>query len=222
MTTPRFSIGDAIGFGWDTMKANIGFFIGVLLVAFVIEIIPEAVAQATREDAPAASALASLVSMIVQMAITMGIIRISLRFCDDENAEFADLFNCFPLLLKYLVGSILYMLIVVGGLILLVVPGIIWSIKFWFYGYFIVDRGMGPIEALKHSSAITRGTKWDLFLFGLLTAGINIVGALCCLVGLFATIPTTFVAFAYVYRTLLGRAETTPPMGTPPEGWPTQ
>jgi uncharacterized membrane protein len=215
-------MGDALGFGWDTMKANIGFFIGVLLVAFVIEMIPEGVVQATREDAPLASFLASIISSIVQMAITMGIINISLKYCDGEKAEFGDLFNCFPLLLKYVIASILYMLIIIGGLLLLIVPGIIWSIKFFFCGYFVVDRGMGPIEALKQSAAITKGAKWDLFLFGLLTAAINIAGALCCLVGLFATVPTTFVAYAYVYRTLVGHAETTPPMGTHPEGWPTE
>ena len=222
MTNPRFSMGDAIDFGWNTMKSNIGFFIGVLLVAFVIEMIPEAIAQATRENAPNASALVSIISMLVQMVITMGIVRISLRFCDDEKAEFADLFNCTPLLLKYFVASLLYMLIVLCGMLLLIVPGIIWSIKFWFYGYFIVDRGMGPIEALKQSSAITKGSKWNLFLFGFLTAAINLLGVLCCFVGLLATIPITSVAIAYVYRTLLGHAETTPPMGTVPEGWPTE
>ncbi len=49
------------------------------------------------------------------------------------------------------------------------------------------------------------GAKWDLFLFGLLLGLINFVGALVFLIGLFATIPTTMVAYAYVYRHLAGR-----------------
>jgi hypothetical protein len=46
-----------------------------------------------------------------------------------------------------------------------------------------------------------------LFLFGLALGGINILGALVFFVGLFATIPTSMVAYAYVYRTLAGDAE---------------
>ena len=137
----------------------------------------------------------------------MGLIKIALRFCDKEKGEFAELFSCFPLFFKYLFGSILCMLIVLGGMILLIIPGIIWSIKFQFFTYFIIDKGLGPIEALKRSSAITKGAKWDLFIFGLLLGLINLLGALCLLVGLFATIPTTIVAMAFVYRKLLAQTE---------------
>ena len=49
----------------------------------------------------------------------------SLRLSDKENAGYADLFSCFPLFFKYLIGSILYGLIVIGGLLLLIIPGII-------------------------------------------------------------------------------------------------
>jgi len=136
-----------------------------------------------------------------------GVNQIALRFCDGEKGEFADLFSCFPLFFKYLFGSILYRLIVLGGIILLIIPGIIWAIKFQFFSYFIVDKGLGPIESLKRSSAITRGAKWDLFLFGLLLGLINLLGAICLFIGLFATVPTAMVAMAFVYRKLLAQIE---------------
>jgi uncharacterized membrane protein len=92
-------------------------------------------------------------------------------------------------------------------MILLIIPAIIWGIKFRFFSYFIIDKGAGPIEALKRSSSITMGAKWDLFLFGLLLIGINILGFLALVIGLFATIPTSMVAIAFVYRKLLTQAE---------------
>jgi uncharacterized membrane protein len=61
---------------------------------------------------------------------------------------------------------------------------------------------LGPVEALKQSGALTQGAKWNLFLFGLLLCGVNLLGALVLLIGLFATIPTTMVATAYAYRRL--------------------
>ena len=106
---------------------------------------------------------------------------------------------------KYILSLIIYGLIVLAGLILLIIPGIIWAIKFQFFGYFIVDKGLGPIESLKQSAKITKDTKWTLFLFGLLSGLINLLGALLLLVGLFATVPTTMMAKAFVYRKLLGQ-----------------
>lgn len=85
---------------------------------------------------------------------------------------------------------------------MLIIPGIIWAIKFQYYGYFIVDKGLGPIKALEASSNLTDGVKWDLFLFGLLLTCIDLLGLLCLGIGLFAAIPTTIIARAFVYRRL--------------------
>ena len=92
-------------------------------------------------------------------------------------------------------------------MILLIIPGIIWGIKFQFFSCFIVDKGVGPIEALKRSSVITKDAKWDLFLFNLLLILINLLGAICLLIGLFVTIPTTMVDWAFVYRRLFTQTE---------------
>lgn len=83
------------------------------------------------------------------------------------------------------------------------------TIKLQFYSYFIVDKNAGPIEALKKSWAITRGVKWDLFLFGLLLGLITLAGLLALVVGLFVAIPVGLLANTYVYRKLLARAENT-------------
>ena len=89
----------------------------------------------------------------------------------------------------------------------MIIPGIIWAIKFQFYDYLIIDKKLGPIEALKKSAVITKGAKGNLFVFGLLLGGINLLGAICLLIGLFAAIPTTLVAKAFVYRKLLAQVE---------------
>lgn len=207
MTTQKFSKSEAIRFGWNTMKNNLGFFIGLLVVAGLIYFVPDIIAELLKEDVPILSIIIRIASWVLYIVISMGLIRIALRFCDNDKGKFADLFSCFPLFFKYLFGSILYRLIVLGGTILLIIPGIIWGIKFLFFDYFIVDKRLGPIEALKRSSAITKGAKWDLFLFGLLLGLITLLGAICLLIGLFATIPTAMVGMAFVYRKLLAQIE---------------
>jgi uncharacterized membrane protein len=210
MAAKKFSMGEALRFGWRTLKSNLGFFIVLLLAVALINGVPDYIANLIHEEAPTASFLISVGSWVLSIIVQMGLVRIALRFCDNEKATLGDLFSCVGFFFKYLFASILYALIVLVGLILLIVPGIIWGIKFMFYAYLIIDKGMGPIESLKRSSAITRGTKWDLFLFILLLFLINILGALCLIIGLFATAPTTMVAFAYVYRRLLGQAQGLP------------
>jgi uncharacterized membrane protein len=207
MATKKFSKGEAIRFGWNAMKNNLGFFIGLLILAGSILIILSILQGLTVEGAPGFSFLLSIASVVVQLIIEIGLIKIALKFADNTKAELGDLFSCYPLFFKYLGASILYGLIILGGIILLIIPAFIWGIKFQFFGYFIVDKGAGPIEALKRSSSITMGAKWDLFLFGLLILGINILGFLALVIGLFATIPTSMVAIAYVYRKLLAQAE---------------
>ncbi len=207
MTAEKFSISEAIHFGWNTMKSNLGFFIGLLILVFLFSSLSSIIAAKATEANIFLGIIFYIADFSLSIIISIGLVKIALRFCDNEKGRFADLFSQYPLFPQYLVGSILYGLIVFAGTILLIIPGIIWGIQFCFYDYFIVDKGLGPIEALKRSSAITKGVKWDLFLFFLILSGINLLGALCLLIGLFVTIPTTMVALAFVYRKLMAQAE---------------
>ena len=207
MTAEKFSISEAIHFGWNTMKSNLGFFIGLLILVFLFSSLSSIIAAKATEANIFLGIIFYIADFSLSIIISIGLVKIALRFCDNEKGRFADLFSQYPLFPQYLVGSILYGLIVFAGTILLIIPGIIWGIQFCFYDYFIVDKGLGPIEALKRSSAITRGVKWDLFVFFLILSGINLLGALCLLIGLFVTIPTTMVALAFVYRKLMAQAE---------------
>jgi len=100
-------------------------------------------------------------------------------------------------------------IVAVGALMGLAVA-IYFSIKYQFAQYFTVSDKQGPIDALKNSASVTKGEIGDLFLFGLLIAVINVAGALVFLVGLFATIPTTMIAVAYVFRKFQGKVVPSP------------
>lgn len=201
----RFSTGEALSFGWSTTKANLGLLIGVTVIVVIISC-----AGQVFHSLPV---LGNILSWILSTIISMGLIRFALKFADGARGEFNDLFSSFDMLLDYIGASILYALIVVGGMCLLIVPGIIWAIKFGFYGYFIIDKRCSAVEALKQSAALTRGAKWDIFVFGFACFGVNLLGAIAFGVGLLVTIPTIFLAWAFVYRKLLGSAELAQPAG---------
>lgn len=196
------------------MKGNAGFLVVLLIIALLIENLPGIIARSVRNDFPVISSVLYLAGWFLGFVVQMGLIKVCLKFCDGIKGQLDDLLSSFELLATFIASSILYFLIILGGLILLIVPGIIWAIKFSLYGYFIVDKKLGPVQALKASAEATAGAKRDLFLFGLLLLLINLAGALFFLIGLFATIPVSMIAYAYVYRKLsMGKEETEPKTG---------
>jgi uncharacterized membrane protein len=203
-----FSIEKALRFGWNTVQKNLVFLVGVVLFMVLVSYFPLIIETYARERVGDYLILMRIVSSFLQVVMSMGLIRISLRFVDNQQAGTNDLFSCFHLFFRYLFASIIFAVFVLLGLALLIVPGIILALKFQFYDYFIIDKELGIMESLERSGKITEGALWELFRFAITLIGINILGALCFGVGLLVTIPTSMLAMAHVYRQLLTRFET--------------
>jgi len=207
--SPRFfSKSEAILFGWNTLKKNFRFFLGMLAIVLVVNVLVGLVISSFSEEAPKVLVMVvSVISWVLDLLISIGVIKITLKFCDQEPTTYRDLFSAYRLLLNYLVGSIVYGIIVAIGFVFLIIPGIYLAVKYQFYEYLIVDKGMGPIEAIKRSGVLTEGVKRNLVLFWLALVGINILGLIALGVGLIATVPVSWLANAYVYRRLQLQAE---------------
>ena len=139
------------------------------------------------------------------MLLALGWIRVSLDVTRGTKPEVGDLFK-FDGYGPYIGASILFAIGFYVGLILCIVPGIIFAVAFGFYGFVIAERGegVGVIDSLKQSADLTRGNRWQLFGLGIVLLLINLVGAILCGVGLIFTLGITIIAWSYVYRTLRG------------------
>ena len=111
---------------------------------------------------------------------------------------------------KYLGASILLALAVAIGFVLLIVPGIILGLMFMFTTFVVIERELGPIDAMSESHRLTRGHKWQLLGFVLLLLLINVLGLLALVVGLLVSIPVSTLAFVHAYRVLGGKPEARP------------
>ena len=207
-----FSATECIRFGWETFKKRPWFFIGsYLLYLVVISVISVALNEFITYGG-LASFVGTLARVAVEMLAGMGGVAFALKAHDDvEHVSLADFWHPSPFW-KYTVATLLYGLIFLVGLVLVIIPGIIWGIMFGFAGYFIIDKNMWPIEALKASKHITYGHKWELFLLGILSFLIVALGFICILVGLLVAAPVVLFAFAHAYRTLEGKAAPVPTM----------
>jgi hypothetical protein len=212
--TPRFSIGEAVQFGWDVAKRHIGFFVLVIIISLVVAGVVDGVQEATKTTAPFLAFLFGLASIVVGQVLGIGYTRISIKFADGLTPELADLWSGYPLFFKYLFTSLLYGIMVAVGLILLIVPGIILAVRYGLCTYLVVDRGLGPMDALRTSAELTQGSRWSLFLLGLVLLGVVVLGALALVIGLLWAAPTALVAAAFAYRKLAG-ATASPPVAAP-------
>jgi uncharacterized membrane protein len=202
MANDKFSIKEALKYGWDTFKANVPFFIGFMVVMSLLTIVPDYIAEKILEPKSIGLISVKIVLRLIGLILGMASTRISLDIHDSSRPNLSQLGEMVPQIPSYLFGKIIYGLIVLVGLILLVVPGIMVAYMFLYVGYLIIDRNLGPVAALQESRALTDGYKMDLFLFSLVVAGVNILGVVCLFVGVFVTIPVTLMASVYVYRRL--------------------
>lgn len=192
----------AVRFGWDTFKKNVEFILAIEVAALFAEGVVS-IGSTFMEDIGGFHEWAmSIAYFVVTMIIQLGAIKIALKYKDGKKVEFANLFDSFGILPAFMAAAVLTSLAMVIGLAFLIVPGIIVAIRFGFYGFLVLDEERGPIEAIRRSVAITTHVAFDLFLFGMLMVGINLLGFLALGLGLFVSTPVTILATAYIYRYL--------------------
>jgi len=150
--------------------------------------------------------ISNILVFVVNTIIDMGLIRIAIKFAEREKPVFSDLFYT-PSLINYVLTSIMSAVIVLIGLILFIIPGVIFALRIQFSKYLVIDKRLGPVEAIQKSWGMTKGISFNLFLFAILLMLINLLGLLAFIVGLFISVPLTMVANAFVYRKLLSYAK---------------
>ena len=186
-------------FGWHTMRAHSALVFRVVLTLLALE-----VARAIVQKVLAGSALGLLASLVLFAAtavLGIGATRIALRLAQGHSAHYADIVPPMRLLWPYIAASLLAGLAVIGGLILLILPGVFVAVRLSMVRFEVID-GAGIRESLNKSWALTEGHFWRLFLFMLALIVLNVLGALAFMVGLLISIPVTMLAYAHVYQKL--------------------
>ena len=220
-----FSVGNAFGYGWNKFKANLGPILLValvLLAALVIIQILQAVTGGndTIEFNPdtgefeggssgmlGGSILASLffggLSFLAQMIIQSGIIKGALDLTKGKPLSLGSMFSGIDFV-QVIIASLILAVATMIGFVMLFLPGIAVMFFTAFTLYFIIDKGMPAIEAIKASVSFVLANAGTLIVFFLACIAAYIVGALLCGVGLLVAIPVVVLATAYTYRTLQG------------------
>lgn len=197
---PLFSIKESLIFGWESFVVHYRIFVPVVFLSVAISFASEFIAN---HNIGTLMYIALVVGTIAQIIVGMGVMKLALKVTAGEPITFDDAFSVTHKFFLYLASAFLYVLIVLGGLVLFIVPGLLWLVSYWLFPYVLIDTEVGVLAALSEAKRISKGARWQLFQFMCVTVVLNLAGALAFFVGLLATIPLTAIATAHVYRQLV-------------------
>lgn len=170
-----------IGLGWELVKADLGNYILIGLVFSLLNTVP-----------------------LIQGALIAGFHIFTMKKLMGRPAEFADLFKGFNFFVPTLVASLLIGLFVFGGTLLCIIPGLVVAAMYKFTFLFIVDKRMDFWPAMQASHAVAKNDYFGFTMFLLLMALVDLLGVLCCVIGIFVALPVTFAAITVAYKELVG------------------
>jgi hypothetical protein len=117
-----------------------------------------------------------LFNFLIMPVLTVGWLLLCLKIVRGEYADFTVIFYAFSKYLRVWVTFILFTLIVVGGMFLLIFPGILWALKYGMSLYVVIDRPLFGRSAYRYSKEITKGYRGKLFITLLLASVLSALG----------------------------------------------
>ena len=198
----KIGVGSAYGNGWRQLWKYFLelFLIGIIGLVIGIPTGMSGWAQGATAAAGVLGFLGFVYSILVNGPVEYGVAFAYLRAARGDKLEIKDMFEAFKNYWNAVLASLLVSVIIGIGLVLLIIPGIIFACKLAFTPYLVVDRKMAVIEAIKESWRMTGGHAWRVFLIGLLAIPIFIAGLICFGVGVIISIMWITLAFASLYH----------------------
>jgi len=207
---PEPFVGAVYSFGWQRMKK---FFLDLLLITIIVGVvwIPfSTITSLDGRETPGGAILnlfAAVYLLLLYNPIDYGSAFVFLKAVRGQQFEVKDMFSAFENYWNVVLASLLASAITAIGIVLFIVPGIIFACKLAFVKYLVMDRKMDPVEAVKESWNMTKGYAWKIFLMGLLAVLLGIAGLICFGVGIIPVIIWVRCTFASMYYAVSKPAE---------------
>jgi uncharacterized membrane protein len=201
--TPKATAFGSFAYGWQHLWK---YFLHLFLISVIVSVAYTPLLSLLGRDGNTAGfavlfLIATAYWLLVLPVISYGGSWMYLRFVRDERANVADIFQGFKTSYLNIVLAELLVVAICGiGVLLFLIPGIIFGCRLSFVPYLVMDKGLDPVTAIEKSWFMTRGHGWRIFAMYLLTIVMTLVGMFFVGVGaLFATMWAR-TAFASLYH----------------------
>jgi uncharacterized membrane protein len=148
-----------------------------------------------------ATALAGLIVSIIVQLLGAGLIKCALNAVDGKEVNSGDVFG-YATNANVITAAAIVSVATFVGTLLCYVPGLIVGFLTMFTMFYVVDKDMPAVDAVKASVSLTTSRLGDTVLFYVLGIICIVVGAILCLIGLLAAVPVVLAGAAYTFRML--------------------
>ena len=245
----RIEAGEVLSQAWEIFKTNFGILVGAWLVMFgigmALNMLSQVVQMAIQFSVVGAggqppqgaggpmmlafgpAVIFGLLNFAVSCYLQAGFNRLLLRVARGENAEIAELFSARRYFWRFLLGNLLFAVMIYVGpvlfaagvvvleaqnaspilivaLSLLLIPVFVVGLMFWPFMYLIVDRDVGVIESFRRSRELMAGNYLACVVLGLAAMGAQFAGLLACCVGVIFSTPFVMFLSAVAYCRMNG------------------
>lgn len=211
-----FTVGEVLNGAWEKFKANAGpFVLGALIVVFVplvVQILMMIVMAvvAGQANSMVVSLLMNLVVyaviLVLQALLFSGYIKMSSKALRGETPVVGDMFSQSDKLIQATITMVITYLLTFIGSILLIIPGILVFMLLSMSLWYVVDKELDAITAIKASIEATKGALLPIFLYGLVLFLLSIP-ATCTIIGFVILYPVAFLSWGLIYMALDKGAE---------------
>jgi uncharacterized membrane protein len=198
-----YSVGRALGFGWDRFRSNPITWIAVTLVGFAAYLVVSLVINIAHVNSLAPLLLIALVGTAAFWLLQAVMIRGALHETDGTPPDFQAFFGFLSIGNVLLTGLIVLVAACVAAMFL-VIPALIVGYLCMFSLHFVIDQDQDPFTAIRSSVRLVISHWASTLLLALAVAVMTAVGILLCGVGLLVAGPVTAIAVTYTYRHLTG------------------
>ena len=203
-----FTISDLYARGWSHFKAHWQLALGAIIIVCGIQLILNIFGYQydMRTGAESGSIVVSLLALLITIGLSIGITDLFLSMSRGEESSIDQLYKSITVskFFSYIFASLIYGFMTFLGFILFIIPGIILTLMFYPYFYFIVDQDADAIQALSDARKATKGSRLKILVLLLSLGVLNLLGMIALLVGLLVTIPLTMFIFIELYKSLIG------------------
>ncbi len=186
--------------GWSTFTKNPAPVVGAFLVGLLLSSVQTIANEVLGYSDGLLMLIISLVGWVISLLASLGMAAISLDFVDGKKLNLSHYYEHTDKLVSYFFASLLAGLAVLAGTIALILPGIYIAVRLQFFTYFLLEKKLGAMDALKASWKATSGHFFELLGLGIVSMLIGLLGLLALLVGFFIAVPVISIANAQAYR----------------------
>ena len=136
--------------------------------------------------------------------LTAGYSIVAIKIAKDRSKKFADFFAGFQRFVPIFLLNLFWLLSLVFGTFLLIIPGIYLAVSYLFALLFVIEYRLNVWAALEASRKIISKKWFSFFGFVLTLAYINLAGFLFLSLGLLFTIPLSYCAIVAAFEDIVG------------------